>query len=115
MTEQTFYRRENRTEIRETFWTFMGMRSLNACYFDGLHHVSFITNKDSDRRQTTVNVHETADFTINSDDSNALIMTFRSNDGTPLSFSVFDITLSHLADAVADAIARQSSTKEVTQ
>jgi len=110
-TQTTFQRHERRTHLRETFWTFTGMRSLNACYSDGLHMISFITHDRDDSRQTVIHAHRTETISIDSDDELALCINIRTNDGVPLTIHLHDVTLSQLMEALDTALLSRTATE----
>lgn len=110
-TQTTFQRQERRTHLRETFWTFTGMRSVNASYSDGLHSLSFITYDRADSRQTVFHAHRTETISIDSDDELALCLNLRSNDGVPLTIHLHDVTLSQLMEALDTALLARTATE----
>jgi hypothetical protein len=111
-TETTLQREDHGTRVRETFWRYTGMRSLRASFSDGTHHISLITHKDSERRQSTVSAHNVVELTINSDDELSLGLSVRSEDDTPMTLNFFGVTLDHLVEAVAKAVAEKQRIME---
>lgn len=108
-TTSPFLREEKRTTVRETLWTYSGMRSLSASYSDGLHRVAFITHDRNDNRQTTINVHRIEEIEVNPDDELALTISIRSDDGTPLTLTLHDLTLARLMEALDTALLSKAS------
>jgi hypothetical protein len=85
------------------------MRSLSASYSDGLHRVAFITHDRNDNRQTTINVHRIEEIEVNPDDELALTISIRSDDGTPLTLTLHDLTLARLMEALDTALLSKAS------
>jgi hypothetical protein len=110
-TRNELLRIAERTQIRETSWIFTKMRSLNVSYNDGLHHLSFITNDGSDRRQTVAHVHRITELTVNPDDDLSLVIEVRSEEGTPLTIHFHDVTLSQLMEALDTALLTRTATE----
>lgn len=110
--ETTFQRHDHGTKVREAYWPFTGMRSLSASLPDGTHRVTFITHENSERRHSSVDVHQVVEIEVGTDDSLALDMRVVSEDGTPLTINLFGITLSDLLEAVAKAVASKTPITE---
>jgi hypothetical protein len=112
LTQTTFKRDDYGTRVREAYWTYTGMRSLNASFSDGSHHISLITHKNSERRQSSVSAHNVVELTVDSDDTLALSLNTLSEDGSPMTISLFGINLDHLLEAVAKAVAEKQRNTE---
>jgi len=108
----TFQRHDHGTQVREAYWPFTGMRSLSASLPDGNHRISFITHDDSERRHTSLNVHQAVKIEVGTDDALALDIRVMSEDGTAISINLFGITLSDLLEAVAEAVATKTPITE---
>jgi hypothetical protein len=111
-TQTTFQRYDHGTQVRESRWTFTGMRSLRAAWPDGTHHIAFITHDNSDSRQTSVGAHDVVEIEVGSDDSLALDIRIESKDGTPMTINLFGVTLDDLLEAVAKAVAEKQPITE---
>jgi hypothetical protein len=103
-TRNEFLRLAERTHIRETSWIFTKMRALNVSYNDGLHHISLITTDGSNRRQTVAHFHHIDELTVDPDDDLSLVISIRSEDGTPLTIHFHDVTLARVMEALDTAL-----------